>query len=669
MSDRSRILLGTVALVAIVFVSYAPSLEGEFIWDDDANVSENPTIRTAKGLRYIWTRPEANQQYYPLTHTSFWVEYQLWELWPAGFRITNLLLHALVATLIWRTLRRLAVPGAWVAAAVFALHPVHVESVAWITERKNLLSACFYFAALLAWLHFAGLDGDDAPPRRRRLAYAGSLILFTCALLSKTAVLTLPAAILVLAWWRRGRLRRADVISTLPMFALGAVFGAVTLWLEREHVGAAGPAWDLSLAERILVGGRALWFYAAKLVLPTGLNFIYPRWTVDAASIWQWLFPAAAVALPVWLWRQRERFGRGDLAGVLIFWVTLAPALGLLDFYFQLYAFVQDHFQYLASAGLIALLVGRAATLLRRWHPRAGLVTVAVLLLGLGGMTFRRSFHFTSEEALWTSTIERNPEAWMAEINLGLLYHEQERFDEAETHLRRALETVHPEHGKARFNLAVLLEARGDYEGAREQYELALALEPRHADAHNNLGNLLAEEFRTDEAMAHYRAAIEANPDHARARYNLALRLSEQGSLFEAERQLREAIRVSPGYLDALDALGRILGPQGRSEEAAELYRLVLALDPARFEVHYNLGLILERLEDRAGAERHYREAIRLAPDLAGAHNNLAIVLYHTERYAEAWRELARYRALGGEPHPGFVAALSEAHPPPADLP
>jgi tetratricopeptide (TPR) repeat protein len=656
-TDRKRTLLGAFALVAIVLACYLPSLQGGFIWDDDANVSENPTIRNLRGLEYIWTKPHANQQYYPLTHTSFWVEYQLWELWPTGFRITNLLLHAAVATLLWGGLRRLCVPGAWVAAAVFALHPVHVETAAWITERKNLLSAVFYLAALLAYLRF--VDG------RRRRSYALALTLFAAALLSKTAVLTLPATLLVLVWWKKGRLRRADVLPTLPMFALGGAFGAVTWWLERGHVGAAGPEWDLGILERIIVGGRALWFYAVQLAFPFQLNFIYPRWSIDTGAVWQFAFPVAALALVALLWRWRKRFGRGPLAGVLYFALTLAPALGLLDFYFQLYAFVQDHFQYLASMGLIALLVAAAATALERLHARAGTVAAAVVLLVLGGLTWQRSAYFTSEEALWTSVLERNPRAWMADINLGLVYHDQDRLDEAAALFRHALESDNPDHDKAHYNLALVLEQQNRFGEAEEQYRQALTLNAEYADAHNNLGNLLTVSGQKRQAIAHYRFAIDAEPFHVTARYNLALRLAEEGQDFEAEKHLQQALRLNPGYLDAADLLARIVARQGRHVEAIELYHRVLLLDGSRPEVHYNYALSLEQLDRLDGAEQHYRAAISLDPNLPEPHNNLAIVLYNTRRYPEAWQEVLSYESLGGTPHPGFVAALSEAYPPP----
>jgi len=670
---------GALALAALVFACYAPSLPGGFIWDDDANVVDNPTIRSLRGLHYIWTEPRANQQFYPLTHSSFWLEYRAWGLWPTGFRLTNLLLHALVAILLWRSLRRLALPGAWVAAAIFAVHPLQVETAAWITERKNLLSAALCFAALLSYLGFARLDRRQPPePGGAATDLDGgsratfpwvALAWFVAALLSKTAVLTWPAAFLVLVWWRRGKIGWADLRPLVPLFAVGLLFGLLTAWLERRHVGAAGPAWDLGPADRLIVSGRALWFYATQIVFPFRLNFIYPRWSIDATAAWQYLYPAAALALPALLWRWRGRLGRGPLAGVACFGLTLAPALGFLDFYFQLYSFVQDHFQYLASACLIATLTALAAAGTRRLPAAARAAAVALLLLLLGALTWQRSQVFTSEEALWRSTLERNPAAWMARINLALVHERAGRLDEAETQLRQSLALEHPEHDRARYNLGRILERRGDAAGARTQHELALAANPQNADAHNNLGLLLAAAGRGAEALEHFRAAIAAEPHHFLARYNLALGLVERGEFFEAEGQLREALRTNPGHADALDFLGRLVGRQGRVEEAARFYRAALAADPERHEAHYNLGFALEQLGDLRGAEEHYRSAIRLAPSFADSHNNLAIVLYNQQRYAEAWAEILRYQAKGGTPHPGFLTALAAAQPRPAPGP
>ncbi len=254
-------------------------MHGGFIWDDDDYVQDNPTLRSLAGLGQIWFQPGATRQYYPLVHTTYWLEYRLWGLDPTGYHVVNVILHALSAVVVWRILSRLQVPGAWAAAALFALHPVHVESVAWITERKNALSGAFYLSAAWAYLRYEAA--------RRPRWYGAALVLFAAALLSKTVTCTLPAALLLVLWWKGQTPMRRPAVALGPFFVLAVAMSAVTVWMERHSVGAWGPEWDLSLVERGLIAGRALWFYAAKLLVPLDLAFIYLRWAIDATAIWQ----------------------------------------------------------------------------------------------------------------------------------------------------------------------------------------------------------------------------------------------------------------------------------------------------------------------------------------------------------------------------------------------
>ena len=305
----SRTLLAAAAVLGLTLAAYAPALQANYIWDDDDHVTKNPTLRSLDGLRQIWFLPTALPQYYPAVHTTFWLEYHLWGLHPVGYHLVNVLLHACNALLFWRLLVRLAVPGAWLAAAILAVHPVEVESVAWITERKNVLSLALSLAAILAYLRFSPFE-----MRRRRRScsaagrygwYASALILFAVALLSKTVVASLPAVLLVLAAWKRSRIGRRDVAPLLPFFLLGTCLGLATVWLERMHVGAAGEEWDFTILDRVLMAGRALWFYAAKLAWPQPLAFFYPRWQVDDRVWWQYLFPFASLAVIAALWSSR----------------------------------------------------------------------------------------------------------------------------------------------------------------------------------------------------------------------------------------------------------------------------------------------------------------------------------------------------------------------------
>ena len=284
---------------------------------------DQPALRSWHGLYRIWFDLGATQQYYPLLHSVFWIEHKFWGDATLGYHLVNILLHAMAALMVAAVLRRLEVPGAYLAAAIFALHPVRVESVAWITELKNTLSAVFYLGAAMLYLRF--------DQERKKPYYAGALVLFVLGLLSKTVTATLPAALLVIFWWQRGRLSwKRDVLPLVPFFVLGAAAGLFTAWVERKLIGAEGAAFDLTFIERFLIAGRVIWFYLGKLFWPADLIFIYPRWHVNQAVWWQYLFPAAALLLAAVLWGLRRRW-RGPLAGLLFFRWNAVPGAGFLQ--------------------------------------------------------------------------------------------------------------------------------------------------------------------------------------------------------------------------------------------------------------------------------------------------------------------------------------------------
>ena len=321
--SKKWICLGAIIILLMTLLFYIPAMRGGYIWDDDDYVTNNLTLRTFDGLRRIWLELGAVPQYYPLVHTSFWLEYHLWQLHPFGYHLVNVLLHALNAILLWFILRRLSIPGAWLAAAIFALHPVHVESVAWITERKNVLSGFFYLSAILAYLRFLRLDVISAIDRYHWGYYILALGLYLCALLSKTVACTMPAMILLLLWWKRDRIGWRNVLLLTPHFAVGVALALTTVWLEKHRVGAQGEEWAFSFLERCLIAGRALWFYASKLFWPHKLIFIYPRWQIDAGIWWQYLFPLAAVAVFPALWFFCKQIGKAPLTAALFFAGTL----------------------------------------------------------------------------------------------------------------------------------------------------------------------------------------------------------------------------------------------------------------------------------------------------------------------------------------------------------
>ena len=592
-SPKSSILarFGPGALVACATVAaYLPALSGGFIWNDVDYVTA-PALRSLHGLARIWTEPGATQQYYPLLHSAFWIQHRLWGDHALGYHVATLLLHACSAVLFGLVLRRLfseeaaghwgpskgAFLGAgWLAALVFALHPVHVESVAWISEQKNTLSLALYLGAALAYLRFDAARGPGA--------YGAALALFVCSLLCKTVTATLPAALLVVFWWKRGRLGwRRDVVPLVPWIALGAAAGLFSSWVERAYVGARGEDFAVPAVDRALVAGRALWFYAGSLAWPFGLNFIYPRWTVDAAAWRQWLFPVAAVGAAAALWAVRRR-SRGPLAAFLFFAGSLFPALGFVNLYGERYSWVWDHWQYLPDLGPIALGAAALAAGLRMAGPRLrwlGPPLAAALSLALGALTWSHCAMFHDNETLYLATLARNPGSWMAHNNLGLAWSKVPgRLGDAAAQYEEALR-LKPDIPETHTNLGLVWsQMPGRLGDAVAQYEEALRLKPDYSAAHFYLANALAKEGRVPEAIQHYEEALRIDPGMAEASNNLGMILCRMGRAREGMERIEAAIRMMPDFAQAHFARGAALLQAGRRDEAIAEYERVLQLRP-----------------------------------------------------------------------------------------
>jgi len=460
-SFRFSLCLGLLAVITAA--AYCPAARCGFIWDDETYVLNNQTLRSAEGLYKIWFDYRATPQYYPMVHTSYWFEYHLWGLNPLGYHVTNIVLHIIAAVLLWRIGVFLKIPAAWTAAAVFALHPVGVESVAWITERKNVLSAVFYFASALIFLR-RSVALDSRHKQKRHLSYALSLLLFVLALLSKTVTATLPVVLLLVLWYKKRRLKIKDVLVLVPFFAFGLAFGLLTITLEKSHVGAVGAEWQYSFIERLLIAGRAVCFYVSKLLWPAGLTFFYPKWQINPARLWQYLYPVLVVAVFVLLWIAKRRIGAGFFIGYTGFVLTLFPALGFFNVYPMRYSFVADHFQYHASVYIIVPVVCAAQFLITKIlkMPKLfGVLIVFIVLAILGALTFRRCLIYKDLETLWSDTIRKNPDAWIAHNNLGTLLMGQGRFDQALEHFNKALE-LYPDYVEGCNNLAWILAVHPD---------------------------------------------------------------------------------------------------------------------------------------------------------------------------------------------------------------
>jgi len=620
-------------LVSATLVAYLPALRGTLLWDDNMHVTR-PELRSLDGLWRIWFDLPATQQYYPLLHSAFWVEHRLWGDAVLGYHLTNVLLHAASACLVVSIARRLSLPGAWLAGFAFALHPVCVEAVAWISEQKSTLSGVFYLASALVYINF-----DRT--RRRRL-YLAALGLFVLALMSKTVTATLPAALLVVFWWQRGRVEwRRDVLPLIPWFAIGASAGLFTAWVERspELIGAQGAQYSLTLVQRLLLAGRVPWFYAWKDLWPANLMFTYPHWQIDAGDYWQYLFPVALLATAVGLgWLARRN--RGPMAAFLFFVGTLFPALGFLNVFPFRYSYVADHFQYLALLGIIVP-AAAGLTMLARRLPQGKVVLALPALLGV--LTFQQSANYRDYERLFRATLARNPGSSFLHSNLGVILMSSGREAEAAGHFQEAVRLT-PDDPDYRVNLGLALaQLPGRTGDAVAEYRTALRISPDLPTAHVNLGlSLASEPGHLQEAIEEYRKAIavyrskpRGDADMWQAHFDLGLALAQApGEEAEAIAELQTAVRMKPDSALAHFQLGNALQKIGRLAEAIAEYKESVELDPGVPEVHYEMAYALAQMPGRVSeAIEECRRMLALRPgDGAGEQLMASLVAFQGGR-------------------------------------
>lgn len=579
-------------LAFIILIAYLPTLYGGFVWDDENYIHGNRLLRNAEGLQKIWFDPKAiylESHYWPLVYTSFWLEYKVWNQVPFGYRLDNLLLHILNTILIWVILRRMSVPWAWLAAAIFGLHPVHVESVSWIIERKDVLSGLFYLTAFLTYLRF-----EENGNRKIYILGLGS---FICAMLCKSIVVSLPIALFLYVWWKKEWLGRKQLMPLVPYFAIAFIMGL----LDVKYAHHQNPAkLGFSFMERCIIAGHAIWFYADKLFYPIPMMAVYPLWKINAHSFVQWLFPGTVILALLILWLLRNRIGKGPLVALVFFIVTIGPTLGFIDFDYMVHSFVADRFQYLASIGLIALFV-TAINQIAWANQNIFMVMMGVVCILLGILTWRQTLTYKDTETLFRHNLALNPNSMAVRTNLGNVF-----FD------------------------------RGDLKNAKEQYEQALKIKPDFVQAHNNLGNILAHEGKLDEAIAEFRIALQLKPDYAEAYNNLGIVLERQGKFKEAVDAYNSAIKLKSDYAAPYCNLGNILAEQGKNQAAIKQFNEALNLEPNYPEAQNDLAIVLANEGKFDEAIVHYSEALRLKPDFALAHNNLGIALVRVGRLGEA---------------------------------
>ena len=620
---RGRAVIFGVALTAVTILAYRPAWHGGFLWDDDAYVINNELLTAPHGWQRIWFSLDSPSQYFPLTYSTFRIEYALWGLNTTGYHWVNLLLHVGNALLIWAVLARLKVPGSWLAAAIFALHPVQVESVAWITERKNVLMGFFFLLTLLAWIAFV-----DERTRRRWIFYYLALMLYALALSAKTTACTLPAALLLIFWLQKKPITMGRLMQIVPFVVLGIGMGVLAIWWEHYHQGTSRDVFTfLNPVERILVASRAVWFYLSKIFWPSDLTFIYPRWNISPSDLLDYIWLLAGVAACVAVYFVRRYVGRSVEVAAAFFVATLGPVLGFIMLFTFRYTFVADHYQYLACIGPIALASAGFVSLSDKFPTyRAVTVTIGLLVLvSLGILTWRQAATYTDIETLWRTTLARNPECWMAHTNLGLVFLQQGKIDEGIAQYRSALQ-MQPNSWDAEYNLGTALLGKAQVDEAILHCERAVRMRPTDPDAQVSLGNALFQKGRVDEAIAHYQAAITAHPDHFLARYSLGHALLEKGELDGAIEICRSALLLRPSDVDCQTTLAIALEEKGNPLEAIQHYEKALQLAPTSIPTLTNLAWLLATSPD--ASLRNGPKALELAKQvdrLAGGTNTLVL--------------------------------------------
>ncbi len=636
-----------ILLVFAVFIAYQPAWCTGFIWDDDQHLTENPCIVGPLGFKQIWTSSSA--VYYPLTLTSFWMQHALWGLNPIPYHLVNIAMHAACGILLWQVLQSLKVRGAWLGAALWALHPVQTESAAWITELKNTQSAFFYLLTVLFFLkwRFEEISGKEQKAERY---YILALFFAASAILSKTSTVMLPVVVGLCWWCVDGHWRWRNIFRLIPFFAISAVASGWTIWEQQFHSGALGPEWSQSWPERFAIAGKVIWFYMGKLFWPYPLIFLYPRWQINAAQPLVYLPAFAAGAVMFVLWLKRHTGLRPAFFAFAYFVVSLFPVLGFFNVYFFRYSFVGDHFQYLASMGPLALAgagISAGFDYFKERLPLLKLIVCGVLLATLATLTWQQSKMYKDIETLWRTTIARNPHAFLAYNNLGAIYLHAGQVDEAMPYFQKALESD-PDFAEAHSNLGEALMRIGRADEGLLELKKALAITPDSADSQYNLGNALMQIGQLEEAMDHFQKALKIKPDfvkadnnlgiiflrtqhlneagicferaieidpgYAEAHYNLGGVFELQGNLDQAATQFQKAIEIKPDYAHAYSNLADVLAAQGKLDDAVGEYQLTLKLDPNAAQVHFQLGLVLQKQGRLADAIAEYQEAVRLNP-------------------------------------------------------
>ncbi len=609
-------------LVFAVFLTYLPVWWAGFIWDDDYHLTKNACIVGPLGLKEIWTTSAG--QFFPLVLTTFWIEHALWGLHPLPYHLMNIFQHAASAVLLWRVLRNLQIRGAWFGAALWALHPLQVESVAWISEMKNTQSCLFYLSTIFFYVKWLRAADNQT---QSHWFYVLALLSGALAMASKSPTIVLPVVLGLCAWWLEGRWHWRHMLDLAPIVLMSAVVGVITVWPHPQDLTVVSdPQWFRSWPQRVATSGDVIWFYLDKLLWPHPLIAIYPRWQIDAGQWISYLPLFIAVTMLIFLWLKRKTRCRPVFFALAYYLVVLSPFLGLIDQSFWRFSFVEDHLQYLAGMGPLAL-AGAGIVQFARfvcaqnfWLPSS--LSMGLLLI-LGVLSWQRTWVYGNQETLWTDTLAKNQNAWISHNNLGIILSQKGQVDEAISHFRRAL-AIYPHDIEAADNLGNAFDLEGREDDAIAMYQKSLRLDPNNAGAHYNLGDVLLKTKRINEAIVQFEMALSLEPNYTAAHYNLANALLQIGKIDESINHFQKALALNPNSIQIHTNLGNALLQKGQINDAIVQFQQALKISPNDAEPHCSLGVALAQKGDLNGAIEQFQEALRVNPNFDEARNNLA---------------------------------------------
>jgi protein O-mannosyl-transferase len=578
LSEWKLVLIHAAIIIAAGLWIYSPAFHGDWIWDDAMYISQNPLLNDPARLWKAWFQPGSFIEYYPITETVQWVQWQLWGKDTFGYHLTNVCLHLLSAFLIWQLLGKFGLRLAWLGGLIFVIHPMMVESVAWISELKNTLSLPPFLLATCAYL--------DYEERGRRADYLRALAFFLVAMFCKIGLAPFPMVILLYAWWKRGRIGWRDLLASAPFFVISVVLGLITWWSSIWYM--QGQLKNPAVVDiggffpRLALAGQTLSFYFTKCFWPVGPLPIYPQWKIDPSLPVQFLPWIVLAGVVYGLWLRRQSWGRHVLLGLGFFILTMGPFLGFSSISYMSFTWVMDHFLYVPIIGIIGIVVAGIervdAQLATSVHPfSTGILTVIMGLLAFESHWYAAAF--TGDETFWTYTIDRNPEAWLAHNDLGKILLQAGESEQARQHFETVIR-LKPELGEPYSNLGVALVQLGRIPEAIEAFNQSLKRDPYSPETNNDLGIILAQTGHTDEALAHFQQALHKHPLYADAHNNMGNTLLLTGHTTEAIKQFRTVLEIDPSNISAHDNLGLALSQTGQIPEAMEQFKKALEINP-----------------------------------------------------------------------------------------